>query len=103
LKLFKGWELATELLRKQEDGTMGKLVTKFDKNSTEEVHVQITEYKGHNLIDIRVFYYPEGEEEARPTKKGISISTDLFPDLKKAILELEKALSEEGLLDKASE
>ena len=77
---------------------MSQLVTKFGKNSTEEVQVQITEFKGHKLIDIRVFYYPEGEEEAKPTKKGISISTDLFPKLKDSILELEQALSKEGLL-----
>ena len=77
---------------------MSKLVTKFNKNNTEEVHVQITEYKGHKLIDLRVFYYPEGEEEPKPTKKGISISTELFPELKRSILEMEKVLLDEGLI-----
>ena len=71
---------------------MNEVVACFEKNSMEEVRVSLTEFKGKELIDLRVFYQPEGEEEKRPTKKGITISPDKFPDLKKAILALEKAL-----------
>ena len=66
---------------------MAELITKFEKNATEEVRVSLTEYKGHELIDIRVYYAPPGRE-AIPTKKGLTMSVDLYPDLKDAVVKL---------------
>jgi hypothetical protein len=62
----------------------------------EEVRVSLTEFKGKELIDLRVYYQPEDGEEKRPTKKGITISPEKFPELKKAILALEKVLQKQG-------
>lgn len=75
---------------------MSEVIASFEKNSMEEVRVSLTEFKGKDLIDIRVYYQPEDGEEKRPTKKGITISPEKFPELKKAILALEKALQKEG-------
>ena len=71
---------------------MSELIASFEKNSLEEVRISLTEFKGKQLIDLRVYYQPENGEEKRPTKKGITISPEKFPELKKAILALEKAL-----------
>jgi hypothetical protein len=71
---------------------MSELIASFEKNSLEEVRISLTEFKGKELIDLRVYYQPEDGEEKRPTKKGITISPEKFPELKKAILALEKAL-----------
>ena len=77
---------------------MNEVIAKFEKNSFEEVRISLTEFKGKQLIDIRVYYQPEGEEEEmRPTKKGITISPEKFPDLQKGLVTLEKALKEKGL------
>ena len=76
---------------------MSELVARFEKNSFEEVRISLTEFKGKDLIDIRVYYQPEGEEEMRPTKKGITISPEKFSELKKGIQQLEKALKDKGL------
>jgi len=73
---------------------MSELIASFEKNSLEEVRISLTEVKGKELIDLRVYYQPENGEEKRPTKKGITISPEKFPELKKAILALEKALQE---------
>lgn len=75
---------------------MGEVVASFEKNSMEEVRISLTTYKGKNLIDLRVYYQPEDGEEMRPTKKGITISPEKFPELKKAIEALEKALQAKG-------
>jgi len=75
---------------------MGEVIASFEKNSMEEVRVSLTEFKGKALIDLRVYYQPEDGEEKRPTKKGITISPEKFPELKKAILALEKALQKQG-------
>ena len=71
---------------------MDKTVYSFAKNTQEEVRAELTEYRGHRLINIRVWYKPPGEDEARPTKKGISLAVELFPELKKAIDKLGEAL-----------
>jgi len=75
---------------------MSEVIASFEKNSMEEVRVSLTEFKGKDLIDLRVYYQPEDGEEKRPTKKGITISPEKFPELKKAILALEKVLQQQG-------
>ena len=76
----------------------GNVITSFQKNALEEVRVSLSEYKGHNLVDIRI-YYVDDKGEKRPTKKGISLSVELYASLKKAIDEVEKVLTEKGLLE----
>lgn len=76
---------------------MNEVIASFAKNSFEEVRISLTEFKGKELIDLRVYYQPDGEEEEmRPTKKGITISSEKFPELKKGLLALEKVLQEKG-------
>ena len=75
---------------------MSEVISSFAKNSFEEVRISLTEFKGKELIDLRVYYQPDGEEEMRPTKKGITISSEKFPELKKGLLALEKVIQEKG-------
>lgn len=77
---------------------MEQTVYAFQKNALEEVRAQITEYRGHQLIDIRVWLKGREGRDARPTRKGIALEVEQFPDLKQAVLELEKALRAENLL-----
>jgi len=37
---------------------MGDVLHQFPKNASEEVRVSLTEYKGHKLIDLRIYYEP---------------------------------------------
>jgi hypothetical protein len=73
---------------------MTQLVDKFGKNATEEVRVALTEFKGYNLIDLRVYYVLPGGEPV-PTKKGITMSVELYPELKEAILKLGEELGKQ--------
>lgn len=68
-------------------------VARFQKNSVEEVRAQITNYKGHDLIDLRVFVIKENSDGIA-TRKGLTLNVDLLPELKRAVLALEKALKE---------
>ena len=77
---------------------MEKLIGNFQKNKFEEVRVQIKEYKGYDLIDIRVYASAKEGAEKVPTAKGISINVSHFQDLKKALLDTEKVLKENNLL-----
>jgi hypothetical protein len=78
---------------------MSLVLHQFAKNATEEVRVSLTEYKGHKLIDLRIYYEPEDGEERRPTKKGITIDVGLYPELKKAMLKIEKELLKQNLVE----
>ncbi len=77
---------------------MQKVVKSFEKNKFQEVRVGVSEYQGNDLIDIRVWTLPQGAEEKVPTAKGVSINVKLFPELKEAILLLEKELKDNNLL-----
>jgi len=79
---------------------MAEIVHQFAKNATEEVRVSLTEYKGHKLVDLRIYYEPEDGSERRPTKKGITIDVGLYPELKKAMIKVENELIKKNLLEK---
>ncbi len=69
---------------------MEKIIDKFGKNEMEEIRVALQEYKGANLIDIRV-WFKNGGRWIR-TKKGITLSIRLLPELKEAISKAEKVI-----------
>lgn len=73
---------------------MRKLIGVVPKNSLEEIRVAIEEYKGYELLDIRVYFHAD-HGEPRPTKKGISINLELFDEfykmVKKAAREVARA------------
>ena len=67
-------------------------VYEFKKNSLENVIIQFTEFKGRELLDLRIYYDAgKNREDWRPTTKGITISRGLIPKLKGGI---DKALAE---------
>ena len=76
---------------------MDELIAQFEKNATEVVRVSLTEYRGRKLVDVRV-YYSDDEGQYRPTKKGVSLSVDVYPDFRRALVELEKILLERDLI-----
>ena len=77
---------------------MEKTVKTFQKNKFQEIRVGVTHYEGNDLIDIRTWSQPKGSEEKLRTSKGISINVKLFPELKKAVLLLEKELTQNNFI-----
>ena len=57
------------------------------KNASEVIRVRPTEFKGYDLVDIRV--WSEGEEGGevilKPTKKGICFKRGLLPEVIQAL------------------
>ena len=70
---------------------MDELIAQFEKNATEVVRVSLTEYRKRQFIDVRI-YYSDDEGQYRPTKKGVSLSPEVYPDFKRALAALEKIL-----------
>ncbi len=67
------------------------LIGKFNKNTQEMVRVSIEEFKNKKYLDIRICYLSD-ENEWKPTKKGVTVSHDLIPELSKLIQKAEKEI-----------
>ncbi|NHJ32261.1 MAG: hypothetical protein FK732_05320 [Asgard group archaeon] len=68
------------------------LVYEFRKNALEKVKVELCNYRGIDVINIRVYYNANiAGNNWKPSPKGITMSADRIPELKKA---LDKALEE---------
>jgi len=61
----------------------------IQKNTLEKIRIQRTNFNGHELIDIRV-YYESNTGEWKPTKKGITFSLSLANEVIKGITEESK-------------
>ena len=77
---------------------MDKLIYAFQKNSYEEIRIQVKEYKGHDLVDLRIYTDVRTSNDKIPTTKGLSFNVTHFLEFKHAILELEKSLIQNNLL-----
>jgi len=67
------------------------LIAEIQKNSTERIRVIITEYKGHKLIDCRV-YYEDDQGEWRPSKKGIALNSECIKNVIGALQKAQRTL-----------
>jgi hypothetical protein len=61
-----------------------QLIHSFPKNPLEEIRVSLTVFKKKQYLDLRT-YYKGDDGEYHPSKKGITLSLDLLPDLVEAV------------------
>ncbi len=73
-----------------------ELISNFQKNSQEEFRFSITNFKGREYADIRIFYEKDGDYF--PSKKGITVSLDTWNDFRNCIEQLNVALLEQDLV-----
>jgi hypothetical protein len=73
------------------------VVSEFWRNRRgESVRIQLREYEGQILIDLRVHYLREGK--LVPTQKGLSIAVRKLPELCLGVAKALKRARELGLL-----
>ena len=77
-----------------------RVIAVIEKNRDEEIRVGLSEFKGHNLVSIRVFTEPyEDHGQGRvPTKKGVTCKVAFLPEIIKALQEAEVVARKERLL-----
>lgn len=61
------------------------------KNAREEIRIVLTNYKGHDLVDLRVFVEADGRPDRVPTRKGIAVKPALLPALIEALAKARRA------------
>lgn len=79
---------------------MQKTIATLDKNSSERIQVDLTEYNGRDLASLRVYYRASIEpEEWKPTKKGLSVRIGMLPQVIAALREAEAEARSAGLFE----
>jgi hypothetical protein len=68
---------------------MQKIIKDIEKNATNKIRVSVTEFKGNNYIDLRVYYEDEAGEY-KPTKKGVTFRPDQISQVIDGLLQAEK-------------
>lgn len=76
-------------------------IATIKKNSREEIRVTLDEFRGHHLVNIRVFY-DAGDGEMKPGKQGIAVKVELFPELLAALGAAEKSARQAGVMEAAA-
>ena len=78
--------------------SQGALAT-IRKNALEEIRVGLSEFNGHDLLNIRIWTDPRnGGSERIPTKAGIACRVALLPELITALQQAEAEARGRGLL-----
>lgn len=60
------------------------IIKDIDKGKGEIIRVEISEFKGKKLLNLRV-WYTDANNEYKPTQKGIAIPPELYEQVKEAI------------------
>ena len=68
---------------------MQKVLKDIQKNASNRIRISLTEFKGHDFVDLRVYYEDEAGEY-KPTKKGVAFNPDLISQVIDALLQAEK-------------
>lgn len=66
---------------------MGQLIADIEKNSREIIRVEVTEFKGRELINLRI-WYSDFDGSYKPTQKGVAIDINHYDKLKEAVLKI---------------
>ena len=78
--------------------SQGALAT-IRKNALEEIRVELSEFNGHDLLNIRIWTDPRnGGSERIPTKAGIACRVALLPEIIEALQQAEAEARMRGLL-----
>ena len=78
------------------------VVHSFSKGEDEEVRFGIQKYRGRYYIDVRVWFQESETLEFKPTRKGVSVSVDRFPEIRKGMEKLVEGLERGNLIKHAT-
>ncbi len=80
------------------------VIATIEKNAVEELRVALSEYRGHDLVNLRIWAnYDSAGSEKRPTKKGFALRIEFLPELIAVLKKAETAARAAGLLGAETE
>ena len=77
------------------------IISDIQRNNTEIIRVEVSEFKGRELINMRIWYSSidqgSGNQVYKPTQKGFALNIEKFGELKKAVKRLEQFINDRKL------
>lgn len=64
---------------------MISVATIIEKNKREQIRIEVNEFRGQDLVDIRIYYQDQDSGEWKPSKKGIAFRVELLPEVIEAL------------------
>jgi len=68
-----------------------QLIHSFPRNVNEDVRFTLRKFKGKHYADLRIWFREENGETYHPTKKGVSVSLEFLPEIRRGVEKLLKA------------
>jgi hypothetical protein len=63
---------------------VGQIIVDIEKNSREIIRVEVSDFKGKELINLRI-WFQDFDGGYKPTQKGITLDISQYDDLKNAV------------------
>lgn len=79
---------------------MSDIIKDIQKNSKEIIRVEVSEFKGMQLINLRIWFQTidaNGTITYKPSQKGVTLNITQFNELKDAIDRLEVYIQDKGI------
>jgi hypothetical protein len=77
---------------------MAVLIKDIQRNNNEIIRIEVSEFKGKELINLRIWYVAgrdmDGNEIYKPTQKGVALNIAEFAELKDGIRKLEAYIND---------
>ena len=77
---------------------MNDIIKDIQKNSSEIIRIEVSEFKGQDLINIRIWYaaqdFNSGNIVYKPTQKGITLNISEYDELRDGIERLGNYLAD---------
>ena len=73
-----------------------KLLHEFKRNVEDTLRVSLSTFRGKVYVDIRLFY-EDAAGELQPTKKGVTVTPELWDEFRAGIAAAEAELQERNL------
>jgi hypothetical protein len=79
---------------------MGVLIKDIQRNNNEIIRIEVSEFKGKELINLRIWYVADrdtnGNNVYKPTQKGIALNIAEFAELKDGIDRLQAYINDKS-------
>jgi len=79
---------------------MSDIIKDIKKNSKEIIRVEVSEFKGMKLINLRIWFQVidnNGNIDYKPSQKGVALNISHYNDLKDAIDRLGTYITDQGI------
>jgi hypothetical protein len=79
---------------------MSILIKDIQRNSSEIIRIEVSEFKGKELINIRIWYVAgrdmDGNDIYKPTQKGVALNISEFNELRDGVNKLEAYIKDKS-------